>query len=563
MADPQATWCATLVDEWARCGVTLAVVSPGSRSTPLALALERDPRIHVDVVLDERAAAFVGLGFGKAARRPALLLCTSGTAAAQYTPAVIEAHMSGVPLLVVTADRAVELRDVGAPQAVDQQHLFGRAARWFSDPGPIESAANSQWWRSFASRAYNATLHAQTPGPVHLNLAFREPLVADAGEIPPGRRADMAWHRVETVSAPLLNIVSNDAHGQRTLVIAGADAGPASWAAELIDAGAVVFADALSGWRGVDGIICRFDDIVRRADADLAPSAVVRFGASPASRVVHEWVAASGAHVTVVDPAAGFADHLRVADVFRRDPVVGIAPLDDETRAWARRWSDAENDAQWRASEHEDTWAEAAVVRGLTRWASGAVAELFVSSSMPIRHVEWNGPNVAAAVRSNRGANGIDGVVATAAGVARARPQGRHVGVVGDLAFRHDIGGLLAAAELGVDLAVVVIDNGGGAIFSHLPQRRLVDPATFTRLFTTPQRLDLARLACGVSDEVVEWSSWVDVDFDWLLGGGVRVAVARCEPWRKHAEPGPGIAEPDSGLLPQKGYGRTSAASIA
>ena len=110
---------------------------------------------------------------------------------------------------------------------------------------------------------------------------------------------------------------------------------------------------------------------------------------------------------------------------------------------------------------------------------------------------------------------------------------------------------------------VVVIDNGGGAIFSHLPQRRLVDPATFTRLFTTPQRLDLARLACGVSDEVVEWSSWVDVDFDWLLGGGVRVAVARCEPWRKHAEPGPGIAEPDSGLLPQKGYGRTSAASIA
>jgi 2-succinyl-5-enolpyruvyl-6-hydroxy-3-cyclohexene-1-carboxylate synthase len=195
----QATFAATLVDEWVRCGVTDAVVCPGSRSTPLALALAADGRLRVHVHHDERSAGFTALGLGLADDRPAVVLTTSGTAAVELHPAVVEASMAGIPLIACTADRPPELQDVGAPQTIDQTHLYGRAPRWFVEPGVADEASRSTW-RSLAARAVAEATGAH-PGPVHLNLAFREPLVASPDPLPPGRDESAPGH-LPASSAP-------------------------------------------------------------------------------------------------------------------------------------------------------------------------------------------------------------------------------------------------------------------------------------------------------------------------------------------------------------------------
>ncbi len=494
----------------------------------MALALERDPRVEVAVVLDERVAAFMALGIARATGRATAVLCTSGTAAAEYTPAVVEAHLSAVPLLVLTADRAVELRDVGAPQAIDQVHLFGRAVRWFADPGAIESTAGAQgWWRSFAARALLAT-RVGTHGPVHLNLPFREPLVGEPGELTPGRPDERPWHDMEPDGADTKSDIEivTAATPRKTLVVAGESAGSPALAAALVAAGAVVVADPLSGWRGTPGVVCSADDIVRDGRPELVPDEIVRLGGSVASRRLPEWCAQSGALLTVVDPSGRFGDHLRVADHFSLRGPIGLGEQSELTREWAALWARCEFEAQARHDRRTDEWCEESITRRLLDWCSVDGVELFVSSSMPIRHAEWCGGNVAAVVRANRGANGIDGVIATAGGVALGRGSAaRSVALVGDLALRHDLGGLMAAVELGLDLGIVVLDNGGGGIFSRLPQRAALDPTLFERLFTTPSTLDTRRLVSGVCDHVAAWDRWVDVDYAWLVGGGVRVAV--------------------------------------
>ena len=215
----QSTFCATLVDEWARALLTHAVVAPGSRSTPLALALAGDERFTTHVLHDERAASFAALGIGLATGLPAVLLCTSGTAATHFHGAVVEAHQAGVPLLVCTADRPPELQDAGAPQTIDQTHLYGRAVRWFADPGVPEDARRGTW-RALAARAVVEATGAW-PGPVHLNLPFRDPLVGAAGELPPGRADGSPWVTGGSPQRTTLVI-----EGGRVLVVAGAGAEP-------------------------------------------------------------------------------------------------------------------------------------------------------------------------------------------------------------------------------------------------------------------------------------------------------------------------------------------------
>src|SRR4051812_36173814 len=196
MADPgvAATFCATLVDEWVRAGITDAVVSPGSRSTPLALAVAGDRRLSVHVHHDERSAGFIALGLALASGRPTVVVTTSGTAAVELHPAVVEASQACVPLVIATADRPAELRQVGAPQTVDQTHLFGTAVRWFTDPG-VADVEQSEWWRSLGARSVaEATTGPAGPGPVHLNLPFREPLVGEPGSLPEGRADGGPWH---------------------------------------------------------------------------------------------------------------------------------------------------------------------------------------------------------------------------------------------------------------------------------------------------------------------------------------------------------------------------------
>jgi 2-succinyl-5-enolpyruvyl-6-hydroxy-3-cyclohexene-1-carboxylate synthase len=475
MSNVQATFAATLVDEWVRCGVRHAVVAPGSRSTPLAIALLANDALDVHVHHDERAAAFMALGIGKASGVPAIVLCTSGTAAAELHAAVVEAHQARVPMLVCTADRPPELQSVGAPQTIDQTHLFGRAVRWFVEPGVAEETTSGTW-RSLAARAYLES-RGRVPGPVHLNLAFRDPLVARSGALPAGRSDGAPWHVApEHVAA----VGTGALDAARGLVVAGAGAPP------LPECPWPVLADPASGLR-TPGSVGAFDAILR-AGVLPDPDLVVRVGDAPASKVLAQWLARLECPQIVV--GAALVDPDRTAwDV--RDDLPSLTGGDD---AWLGAWRDAEDAAQRAIDavlDAQQTLTEPFVARSVAAHAS----TLVVSSSMPVRDVEWfAAPRDGLRVLANRGANGIDGVVSTAVGVAIATAEPVTV-LVGDVALLHDTNALLGLAGRELDITIVVIDNRGGGIFSFLPQATELAPAVFERLFGTPHDVDIAGLA--------------------------------------------------------------------
>ena len=528
--DIQAAYAATLVDEWARNGVRHAVVCPGSRSTPLALALAADPHVTVHVRLDERSAGFTGVGIGLATGVPAVVLTTSGTAAAELHAAVVEADLARVPLLVCTADRPPELRDVGAPQTIDQTHLYGRSARWFADPGVPADATRASWRPMAARAAAEASSGTDGPGPVHLNLPFREPLLGDAdagGGVAPGRVGGAPWHRIEagpvapgeewletrTGTGPLQP-------SRRGLIVAGAGCG---------DPDAVVALGSALGWpiladprsrlrRAVPGVIGTADGILRSerfADGHL-PECIIALGERWVSKVVNGFLARAmdeGAHSIVVDPWSRWLDPDRGSSEFvRADPTLvarGVTRLAGAGPAWPAP-------SPWAAGWHRAEERARAVVSGMLGGAAGNAgmtepllahrlfaglpddATLVVSSSMPVRDIEaFAGPRPRPPrVLANRGANGIDGVVSTAVGVALAGP-GPTVALVGDLAFLHDASALVAAEGDDLGPTVVVADNRGGGIFSFLDPASALDPDTFDTLFGTPQGPDPAAVAAG------------------------------------------------------------------
>jgi 2-succinyl-5-enolpyruvyl-6-hydroxy-3-cyclohexene-1-carboxylate synthase len=536
----QATFAATLVDEWVRSGVTDAVVSPGSRSTPLAVAAARDGRLRLHVVLDERSAGFFALGLGLASGRPALVVTTSGTAAVELHPAVVEASQAGVPLLACTADRPPELHHVGAPQTVEQARLFGDAVRWSFDVGlpPQES------WRSIASRAVIEATGAR-PGPVHLNLAFREPLVGEPDEVVPGRRGSEAWHVLSSApTLPAPDVVALLAEGGRGVVVAGAGAGDPLAVHGLAEAlGWPVLADPRSGCRVPTPTTVAAADALARVERFAEahrPDVVLRLGAPWASRHLATWLA--GVPTVLVDPAGAWLDPDRAAAVVARcDPdllcraVLEAGPQQAD-RSWLDGWSAAETAAQAAFDDvlarHEEP-TEPGVARALAA-ALPAHASLVVSSSMPVRDVEWYAaPRTGLRVLANRGANGIDGVTSTAFGVAVAS-DGPTAALVGDLAFLHDVNALLIppGTGTGVDCLLVVVDNDGGGIFSFLPQRTALPEPRFERLFGTPHGLDLTAVAAayGVVATTVtttkEVATAVATNID---AGGVRMVHVRTD----------------------------------
>lgn len=509
-SDPSvaATYCATLVDQWVACGLRHAVVSPGSRSTPLALAVASDERLTTHVHHDERAASFMALGIGIATRTPALVVTTSGTATTELHSAVVEAHQAAVPMIVCTADRPPELQGVGAPQTIDQTELFGDAVRWFVDPGPPRPEHDVGWRHLAADAVAAATgdVVGRAPGPVHLNLAFREPLVGEPGVLPPpipaDERPDARWGVPDEQLAALARTVG----GRKVLVVAGdraaRTAGERSLLLELFAAlGWPVLADHLSGLRVDDpAVVIGADAFLRDRDlADaLRPEVVVHLGGLLASRVVNEWSASSGGvHVGVdrwgmVPDPGGVVGDRHVVDVatFARQLLAaapGVAPV-EWTAAW-RRASVAASTAVSTGAAGEIAAMRAAVA------AVPSGGSLVVSSSMPVRDLEWYGPpRDDIAVFANRGANGIDGVASTGVGVAlgAAAPT---VCVLGDVAFLHDSNALLGLAARAAAVCLVVIDNDGGGIFSFLPQADLLDGDRFEQLFGTPHGVDLALLA--------------------------------------------------------------------
>jgi len=553
--DVQAGFCAVLVDEWVRAGVTDAVVAPGSRSTPLVVALATDPRMCTHVVLDERSAGFVALGIGLATGRAAVVATTSGTAAVELHPAVVEASHGGIPLIAVTADRPGELHSVGAPQTIDQVGLFGTSARWAVSPGVPELAA-SESWRSLAARTVSAaTSSPGGPGPVHLNLAFREPLLGSAHGVglPPGRPEGAPWHQPHgssggVPSAGVVDLLAAHAPG-RGLIVAGAGCGdPAMLVAAAERLGWPLLADPRSGCRVPAHPVVAAADALLRAPAVAAwrPEVVLRVGASWTSKVLTQWLAGLGPDVAqvLVDPWGRWTDpDRRVGHVVAADPTAFVAAVlatvgsDGLARRseWAEQWADAERTAQ-KALSHELgpstglAMSEPAVARALVAGLPDG-ALLVTSSSMPVRDVEWySAPRQNVAVLANRGVNGIDGVVSTAAGVALGS-GGPTVALVGDLAFLYDANALVGIGSRDVALTVMVVDNDGGGIFSFLPQAAELPPDQFERYWGTPHGVDVGAVAAAYGVEV--WRLGDRGALDELLANvaepGVRVGVVASE----------------------------------
>jgi len=546
-----ATFCATLVDEWAGRGLTDAVVCPGSRSTPMALALAADDRVRVHVHHDERSGAFTALGLALATGGPVAVLTTSGTGAVELHPAMVEASYAGVPLLALTADRPPELQDVGAPQTIDQQALYGSSARHTFDPGPPGDSDPADW-RPLAARVWAAATRrfvAGLPrGPVHLNLAFREPLIGEPGELPPV----IPRLEVEVPATPdedWVQGLADELQGRRVLVVAGGGIeDPAGVTALAEGAGWPVLADPRSGCRRPAGTtVAHPDALLRHApfadDPSVQPEVVLRLGRPWASKVLNQWLATRPAPQTLVevtglpadpDQVVGRSAWAEPGGVCRRVLAAGVAPAPSD---WLDRWVAADRiAAEAIAGEVErrevetGAMSEPAVARAVVAGVPDG-GSLVVSSSMPVRDVEWYAaPRSGVQVLSNRGANGIDGVVSTAVGVALA--GGPTACLIGDVAFLHDTNGLLGAARRHLDLVVVVVDNDGGGIFSFLPPAATLAPDRYEQLFGTPHGVDLAALARVHGAEVAEVIAATDLVAAVELAfaaGGLHVVVVRTD----------------------------------
>ncbi|MFJ2032167.1 2-succinyl-5-enolpyruvyl-6-hydroxy-3-cyclohexene-1-carboxylic-acid synthase [Streptosporangium sp. NPDC087985] len=496
--NPATALATVLVDELVRCGLTDVVLAPGSRSAPLALAVHADSRIRLHVRIDERSASFLALGLARRSERPVVLICTSGTAAANFHPAVIEAHESGVPLLLLTADRPPELRDTGASQTIDQIKLYGTAVRWFSEVGvPEDRPGQVAYWRSLACRAYQRSLGPSDPGPVHLNVAFREPLIPDG---------DVSWceslegdaggpwvrARVAPPSAALhlpptrrgVLVVGDGASNVRRYVAA---AGMAGWPVLSEPQGGARYGDhAMSAYHFLLGTP-EFADRHR-------PELVVTLGRPGLSRPLLNWLRHAGEHIVVAPDLTRWPDPTRSATQVAQAVEIPVAAGDD---AWLHSWRRADGAARAAIDEVLDGagLSEPRLARDLVDLLPNG-SLLFSASSMPIRDLDQAmRPRRGLRILANRGVAGIDGVVSTAMGAALAH-NGPAYALMGDLTFLHDQNGLiLGPREPRPDLCMVVVNNDGGGIFSLLPQAALRDP--FERVFGTGHGVDLAHVAAS------------------------------------------------------------------
>jgi 2-succinyl-5-enolpyruvyl-6-hydroxy-3-cyclohexene-1-carboxylate synthase len=517
-----------LCDELARCGMEHACTSPGSRSTPIVLSLVRETRIRCWSHIDERSSAFFAVGAAKATGRPVAVTCTSGTGAANFAPAVIEAFHAGVPLLVLTADRPPELRDVGAGQAIDQLKLYGGAVKWFQEVGVGEASVHSlHWIRALACRAYWTALDGR-PGPVHLNFPLREPLVLDQplGPDPvPGRPGGHPWIRRTTAapatahtagaaasgptaraaggppSGPTAATIPSSPLSARGVVVAGAGEHGADLARFAERLGYPLLADPLSGARDSQAAIARYDLLLRDPafTSQVEPELVIRCGDLPTSKPLRAWLATlpRTRQLALDEPARRHDPDGALTEFYAGDPAAALERWNLSTSPdleWLARWRQADEAASATIDETVgQELSEPAVAAWLGRWL-GPERLLFVASSMPIRDIELFFPARIPLPRvlANRGANGIDGTVSSAFGAAAAQER-PVVLLIGDVALLHDIGGLLANRRHDLRLTIVLINNDGGGIFHFLPVAGEAD--AFEEHVATPHAVDFARAA--------------------------------------------------------------------
>lgn len=541
-----ATYTDAFLDALAQAGVEHIVFSPGSRSTPLILTAAQRGRFKLWRHLDERSGGFFALGLAKALGEPVALLCSSGTAGANFYPAVIEAYYDRVPLIVLTADRPHELRDFGAPQTIDQNRLYGPHVKWFVDmPLPEAGEAMGAYLRTVAFRAVAEATQAPF-GPVHLNFPFREPLIPDWDSSPasapvntdavagsfaavPTKRPIHVSEGQRMLSAdelsPLADLLASYRRG---LIVCGPQRNPglAEAVARLGERlGFPILADPLSGLRygkhDRSWVIDAYDAFLRDEGfcQRNGPDVVLRFGAAPTSKALTLFLARhQQARHIVVDEGAGWRDPFHLADHMVYADPVGLAhaladalpgDLQHADRSWGRAWLQVNATSRRVVAEQAASFDELFEGRIFPELAKVLPdgATLYVGNSMPVRDLDSFLPSSDKAWRclANRGANGIDGVVSSSLGVSAAG-DGPVVLVIGDLSFYHDLGGLLAAKAYDLDLTVVLVHNDGGGIFSFLPQARVADH--FEPLFGTAHGLDFAPAVAMYGGRFTKISNW-------------------------------------------------------
>lgn len=609
-------WSGVCVETLHRLGLTTAIICPGARSTPFTIAIAQHPNIEAISILDERSAAFLGLGLAKRSHRAVALICTSGTAGANFYPAVIEAHVSRVPLLVLTADRPPELRDCNAGQAIDQQKLYGSFVNWYAEMAvPSADLGQLAYARQTMVAAWERS-HFPTPGPVHLNLPLRDPLApsglaAVSPSLPPSLKAqlnrlaqtfksDRFFAGVRSLVGDLTPLSNRCRSSEctlppglrerlrewqrfdRGLIIVGPvhPVDPVAYCRTVAQLahllGFPVLAEGVSPLRNYaalnDHLISTYDAILRHPeDAErLTPNAVIRLGDMPTSKVLRQWLAHVDPLQWVIDPSDRNLDPTHGRTVHVRCGMEGLEGVLDEGGEMGRQ-GDGETGRQgdgetgsfgtgglsvqrqaflrvWLEVEAKTRAYFDRVFAGMEEVCEPKVGwwlarhlprqtPLFISNSMPVRDVEWFWPLGDRHIQPyvNRGANGIDGIVSTALGMAHHnRPS---VLLTGDLALLHDTNGLLFRSKLKGHLTIVLINNNGGGIFEMLPISQMEPP--FEEFFATPQAVDFSNLCqtYGVDHVLIQsWQHLTQCFLEWSFDGtsqcpkeGIRVLEIRSD----------------------------------
>ncbi|MFZ0128801.1 MAG: 2-succinyl-5-enolpyruvyl-6-hydroxy-3-cyclohexene-1-carboxylic-acid synthase [Candidatus Dormiibacterota bacterium] len=535
----------TLLHELVRGGVEHICMTPGSRSTPIAIAAARHPGITLHVHVDERSSAFFGLGIAAASGRPVAMFCTSGTAAANHLPAVVEASMARVPIIVMTADRPPELHGVGANQTIDQQNLFGGFVKWFCDTGvPVAGEYERHRWSRIGVQAIDQCVRLPPPGPVHLNLPFREPLLPsdNAIDVPPVDDTPATLR--DSAASRMPAFLREVSTGHRVAMIAGRlRVAPSGLVEACAERGWPLLAEPLSGLRNAGRGGALSAGTLLAADADFRerhhPDLIIQVGAAPTSRGVQELVR-SADRLLIVDPDQLVADPDRRSTLTVHDDPSDVAAALHATTAslpatrpqWLDEWHEADRAVRHAVDALLDSWDEAFEGR-VARDVAAAIPDggvLVAGSSMPVRDLDmYMRPRDGLRVLANRGASGIDGLVSTAFGVAEV--SGPTYALLGDLSMLHDASGLLWGARRGPGAVLVVVDNDGGGIFSMLPQASLPDEE-FELLFGTPHGLDLEAIAraAGIGVRTVDRAGVVIPAIrEAETSGGVQIVRVRVD----------------------------------
>jgi 2-succinyl-5-enolpyruvyl-6-hydroxy-3-cyclohexene-1-carboxylate synthase len=557
--NPSTAFGIAFCDELARCGLREVVIAPGSRSTPLAMAfsdLEQRGKVRLHVRIDERSASFTALGLAKMSRRPVAVLCTSGTAAANFHPAVVEADESGVPLLVLTADRPPELRSTGANQVIDQIKLYGSAVRWFCEVGlPERRPGMNAYWRSLACRAWALASGSAggLAGPVHLNLPFREPLTPE----PPGQAAEQDWPESldgRPDHSPWTRVSGSRGPGgsgggqppvagglggvppveidwtERGVVVCGNGDHDAALAELAEQAGWPVLAEPSSGARHGPNALSAYQYLLATPEFVAAhrPDVLVSAGRPGLSRAQLAFLGQpAGRHVVIGQGAGRWADPQRAAtDVAAR---ITLGDIPAGTTGWLAEWrraDDAARRAVDRVLDEDDRLTEPRLARDLVLGLPED-SLLWAGSSMPVRDLDCHGaPRADLRILASRGASGIDGTVSAAIGAALAY-GGPAFALIGDLAFLHDAPGLaLGPDEPRPDLCLIVVNNDGGGIFSTLEQAAF--GRSFERLFGTPHGAGLDHLAAAFGLPYQRLEQPEDLG-KALPGAGLRIVEAQTD----------------------------------